>query len=74
MKIIDAHIHLGEDLLLGTDDSEEVLLRTMDEHGISAQVVQPGIVARDQVRAHERIRRFADRNPDGASGWPSSIP
>ncbi len=68
MKIIDAHMHLGEDLLFNSDDSEETLLRTMDEHGISAQVVQPGIVARDQVKAHERIRRFADRNPGRCYG------
>jgi hypothetical protein len=60
MRIIDAHMHLGEDLMFCSDDSEEVLLSTMDAYGISAQVVQPGIVSRDQRRAHERIRRFAE--------------
>ncbi len=45
MRIIDAHMHLGEDIMFGTDDSEEVLLRSMDALGIDAQVVQPGIVA-----------------------------
>jgi predicted TIM-barrel fold metal-dependent hydrolase len=68
MRIIDAHMHLGEDLLFGTDDSEETLLRVMDENGIAAQVVQPGIVARDQRKAHERIRRFADRHPGRCYG------
>ena len=68
MKIIDAHMHLGEDLLFTTDDSEETLLKAMDDHGIAAQVVQPGIVARDQKKAHERIRRFADRNPGRCYG------
>ena len=68
MRIIDAHMHLGEDLLFTTDDSEEVLLKTMDDHGITAQVVQPGIVARDQKKAHERIRRFAAANPGRCYG------
>jgi predicted TIM-barrel fold metal-dependent hydrolase len=68
MRIIDAHMHLGEDLLFGTDDSEEVLLRAMDEHGIAAQIVQPGIVARDQKKAHERIRRFAVSHPGRCFG------
>jgi uncharacterized protein len=63
MKIIDAHMHLGEDLMFNTDDSEEVLLKAMDDNGIHAQIVQPGILTRDQRKAHERIRRFADANP-----------
>jgi uncharacterized protein len=68
MRIIDAHMHLGEDLLFGTDDSEEMLLRAMDENGIAAQIVQPGIVARDQKKAHERIRRFAVSHPGRCFG------
>jgi len=68
MRIIDAHMHLGEDLLFCTDDSEDLLLRTMDDHGISALVLQPGIVARDQREAHLRIRRFADAHPGRVHG------
>ena len=63
MRIIDSHMHLGEDLMFVSDDSEEVLLKAMDDHGIAAQVVQPGIVSRDQKKAHERIRRFAAAHP-----------
>lgn len=63
MKIIDAHMHLGEDLMYNTDDSEEVLLKAMDDNGITGQVLQPGIVARDQKKAHERIYRFAQQHP-----------
>jgi hypothetical protein len=66
--MIDAHMHLGEDLLFGTDDSEDVLLKVMDDNGIAAQVVQPGIVARDQKKAHLRIRDFAARNPGRCFG------
>ena len=68
MRIIDAHMHLGEDLMFGTDDSEETLLAAMDANGISIQLVQPGIVARDQEAAHERIARFAGANPGRVYG------
>lgn len=68
MRIIDAHMHLGEDLMFNTDDSEEVLLKMMDANGIDALVLQPGIVARDQRRAHERIRDFAARYPGRVFG------
>ena len=68
MRIIDAHMHLGEDLMFLTDDSEEALIRGMDENGISAQIIMPGIVSRDQKKAHERIRRFADAHPGRAYG------
>ncbi len=61
-------MHLGEDLLFLTDDSEETLLKTMDDLGIAAQVVQPGIVARDQKKAHERIQRFARSHPGRCFG------
>lgn len=68
MRIIDAHMHLGEDLLFLTDDSERMLLDVMDRNGVNAQLVMPGIVAKDQKKAHERIRRFADAHPGRAWG------
>jgi len=68
MRIIDAHMHLGEELLFLTDDPENVVLKAMDDNGISSQVLQPGIVARDQKKAHERIKRFADEHPGRAFG------
>jgi len=68
MRIIDAHMHLGEDLVFLTDDSEETLLTAMNENGIAAQLIMPGIVSRDQKKAHERIRRFADAHPGRAYG------
>lgn len=67
MRIIDA-MHLGEDLLFLTDDSEDVVLKAMDHNGISSQVLRPGVVARDQKKAHERIKRFADAHPGRALG------
>lgn len=68
MKTIDGHMHLGEDLMFLTDDSEELLLRAMDANGVDAFMLQPGIVARDQKKAHERVSRFARDNPGRAYG------
>ena len=68
MRIIDAHMHLGEDLMFNTDDSEEVLFHAMDDNGIAAQLVQPGIVSRDQKAAHERIYRFSQGHPERVHG------
>ncbi|MFA6505306.1 MAG: amidohydrolase family protein [Treponemataceae bacterium] len=68
MKIIDGHMHLGEDLMFLTDDSEEILLKTMDANGVDALILQPGIVAKDQKRAHERIHAFAVKNPGRVHG------
>jgi uncharacterized protein len=68
MRIIDAHMHLGEDILFTTDDSEETLLAAMEAHGIDAFILQPGIVARDQRKAHERVARFAADHPGRAFG------
>lgn len=68
MRIIDAHMHLGEDLMFLTDDSEQAVLKAMDDNGIAAQILQPGIVSQDQKKAHERIRRFAGAHPGRAFG------
>ncbi len=68
MRIVDAHMHLGEDLMFLTDDSEDVVLNAMDANGIAAQILQPGIVSRDQKKAHQRIKRFADAHPGRAFG------
>lgn len=54
--------------MFNTDDSEEALIEVMDDNGIDAQIVQPGIVARDQKMAHERIHRFAKAHPGRAYG------
>ena len=68
MRIIDAHMHLGEDLIFSTDDSEELLLKTMDDNGIAAQMIMPGIMSRDQKKAHERIQAFGRSHPGPAYG------
>jgi len=67
-RIVDAHLHLGEDLMFLTDDREEDVLAAMDANGIDAAIVMPSIVSRDQKKAHERIRRFADLHPGRIHG------
>jgi hypothetical protein len=61
-------MHLGEDLIFSTDDSEELLLKTMDDNGIAAQMIMPGIMSRDQKKAHERIQAFGQSHPGRAYG------
>jgi predicted TIM-barrel fold metal-dependent hydrolase len=68
MKRIDAHLHLGEDLMFLTDDREDDVLKAMDANGLDAAIVMPSIVSRDQKKAHERIRRFADLHPGRIHG------
>lgn len=68
MRIIDAHMHLGEDLMFLTDDTEEVLLSSMKKNGVDAQIVQPGMLPRDRRSAHERIFKYVKNNPNKAYG------
>lgn len=39
--IIDSHMHLGEDLIFNTNDSEEDLLAYFEEWGIGGAWLQP---------------------------------
>lgn len=53
--ILDSHMHLGEDIIFNTDDSEEALLAYMSEHGIDAALLQTGILPRDPRQANQRL-------------------
>lgn len=74
MKIIDAHMHLGEDLMFNTDDSEEVLLKAMDDNGVAAQLIMPGIMARDQRRPTSGSTASGRSIPGGPTALPASTP
>ena len=41
-KIIDAHMHLGEDLIYNSNDGEELILGYMEEFSIDGVLLQPG--------------------------------
>ena len=62
--ILDSHMHLGEDLMFNTDDSEEDLLSYMSEYGIDAALLQTGILPRDAKAANERLYALTQKYPE----------
>ena len=42
--IIDAHMHLGEDLLFNSNDNEEDILQYMEENHIDGCILQTGLI------------------------------
>jgi len=61
--ILDSHMHLGEDIIFNTDDSEEALLAYMSEHGIDAALLQTGILPRDPRQANQRLYELTKKYP-----------
>lgn len=61
--IIDAHMHLGEDLIYNTNDDETTILRYMEENGIDAAILQTGMKTYDDRKANLRIYEFAKKYP-----------
>ncbi len=61
--IIDAHMHLGEDLMYNSDDGEEDILNYMSENRIDGVILQTGLVTNDARKANERIYRFSKHYP-----------
>lgn len=66
-KIIDAHMHLGEDLIYNSNDDEARVLGYMEEFGIDGVLLQPGLKTYDWRKSCERIRDFAADHP--GRGW-----
>ena len=73
-KIIDAHMHLGEDLIYNSNDGEERILGYMEEFSIDGVLLQPGLKTHDWQKACERIRDFAQAHPGRAWGIVSYTP
>ena len=61
--ILDSHMHLGEDLMFGTDDSEEDILQYMRENNIDGALLQTGILPRDARQATLRLHEMIARHP-----------
>lgn len=62
--ILDSHMHLGEDLIFNTNDSEADLLSYMAEHGIDAALLQTGILPADPKAATLRLYALTKKYPD----------
>jgi len=61
--ILDSHMHLGEDLIFNTNDSEADLLSYMAEHGIDAALLQTGILPADPKAANLRLYELTKKYP-----------
>lgn len=72
--IIDAHMHLGEDLIYNSNDDEERVLGYMREFGIDGVILQPGLKTNDWHKSCERIRDFTVKHAGHAWGIVSYTP
>lgn len=61
--IIDAHMHLGEDLIYNTNDDEAVILQYMEENGIGGAILQTGMKTYDDRKANLRIFELTKQYP-----------
>ena len=60
-KIIDAHMHLGEDLIYGSNDSEEIILGYMKKFAIDGVILQPGLKTNNWRGRLQTYPRFCRR-------------
>lgn len=72
--VIDAHMHLGEDLIYNSNDDEECVLGYMREFGIDGVILQPGLKVNDWHKSCERIYEFTQKHPGHAWGIVSYTP
>ena len=65
--IIDAHVHLGEDVVFDEVNTEEELIKYYDEFDIDGGIIQPFIprpYLEDHRKIHDRIAKFCKEQ------WP----
>jgi predicted TIM-barrel fold metal-dependent hydrolase len=71
--IVDAHSHIGYSKIFTAGITEDLLLATMEEHGIQATVVMPA-AGSDPVPTHDAIARLAEKHPGRIFGMVSMTP
>ena len=74
MRIIDSHVHLGPCRVFGLNVSEDEVLRSMDENGVEASIIQPFPGALSPKEVHDRIAMFAKGNYGRVYGLVSISP
>lgn len=75
--ILDAHAHLGHDVVFDFDSTEEGLIDCYNRHGVDGAVVQPFVgrpYIEDTREAHDRIARFCRLHPGRFWGMASINP
>lgn len=74
-SVLDAHCHIGSSVATGVDITEDALLATMAANGVDAAMVMPQPHQDLSVTAvHDRIARFAERQPGVIYGMASINP
>ena len=75
--IIDAHVHLGYDVVFDEESSEEELLHAHKAYGITASIVQPFVgrpYLSDTITIHDRIHSLCRTYPGQFYGMASINP
>jgi predicted TIM-barrel fold metal-dependent hydrolase len=76
-RILDAHIHLGEDCVFDETQTEEQIVAAMEAAGGEGGIVQPYIprmYVEDTKAAHDRIAAFCRAHPGRFYGMMSMNP
>lgn len=74
MKIIDAHIHLGDCRVFDMNITEDQLMEAIENAGIDAAIVQPFPGANDCKEVHDRIYQLSKKYPGKIFGLASVNP
>jgi len=74
MKIVDAHVHLGDCRMCEYDNSEAEVFRAREEHGVSTLLLQPFPNPRDADGAHAQISALCRKHAGQVFGIISINP
>jgi predicted TIM-barrel fold metal-dependent hydrolase len=74
MKIIDTHVHLGDCRMCEYNNTEEDVLKAVDENKLSCAILQPFPWANEYKKTHERISILAQKYPNKFYGIISVNP
>ena len=77
MKILDAHIHLGEDCVFDEVQTEQEIISAYDSLEVTGGIIQPYIprmYVKDTMEIHDRIAALCKAYPDRFYGMMSMNP
>lgn len=77
MKILDAHIHLGEDCVFDEVQTEQDILDVCEQYGVTGGIIQPFIprmYVKDTMEIHDRIAAMCKAYPGRFHGMMSMNP
>jgi len=77
MRILDAHVHLGEDCVFDEVQTEQEIIDTFNEYGVYGGIIQPFIprmYIKDTMAIHDRIAAMTRAYPNRFFGMMSMNP